>query len=95
MKRVRTFFLHFRNLFHKEQLDRELRDELASHLELHIADNIRSGMSPEEARRDATRPLHAVWHQPARPSCVRIRHCNSAFRRCCGLSQSSMACFAR
>lgn len=53
MKTLRTFFLRLRNLFHKDKLDRELRDELASHLEMHIADNLRAGMSPEQARRDA------------------------------------------
>ena len=53
MKTLRTFFLRLSNFFRKEQLDRELHDELASHLELHIADNLRSGMTLEEARRDA------------------------------------------
>ncbi|HKI10926.1 MAG TPA: ABC transporter permease [Candidatus Acidoferrum sp.] len=51
--KIRSTFFRLRNLFRKEQLDRELHDELASHLEMHIADNLRSGMTPEEARRDA------------------------------------------
>jgi hypothetical protein len=33
--------------------DREIAAELESHLELHIADNIRAGMTPDEARRRA------------------------------------------
>src|SRR5262249_57830357 len=33
--------------------ERELTDELESHLQLHIDDCIRRGMSPEEARREA------------------------------------------
>src|SRR3954470_12697626 len=33
--------------------ERELRDELDSHFEMHVADNLRAGMSPEEARRAA------------------------------------------
>ena len=37
--------------FHKDALDRELDAEIAEHLELAIAENLRSGMSPEEARR--------------------------------------------
>src|SRR5271157_4753538 len=53
MKTLKSFFLRLRNLFRKTQLDRDLNDELASHLELHIADNLRSGMTPEEARRVA------------------------------------------
>ena len=53
MTLLRTWIYRLRNLFRKAQLDRELHDELASHLEMHIADNLRSGMSPEEARRHA------------------------------------------
>ena len=33
--------------------ERDMDAELASHLQMHIDDNIRAGMSPEEARRDA------------------------------------------
>ena len=53
MNSIRTLFLRLRNLFRKEQLNRELQDELASHLEMHIADNLLAGMTPEEARRQA------------------------------------------
>ncbi len=53
MKTLRTFFLRLHNLFRKNKLDRDLQDELATHLEMHIADNLRAGMSPEEARRQA------------------------------------------
>jgi len=60
MKTLRTFFLRLRSLFHKDKLDRDLQDELASHLELHIADNLRSGMSPDEARRDALLKLGGI-----------------------------------
>ena len=52
MNTTRTLFLRFRNLFHKNELDRDLNDELACHLELHIEDNLRSGMTLEAARRD-------------------------------------------
>jgi len=47
-------------MFRKEQMDRELDAEFASHLELHIADNLRSGMTPEAARRDALLKLGGV-----------------------------------
>ncbi len=53
MNAIRALFLRFRNLFQKTKLDRELRDELATHLDMHIADNLRAGMSPQEARRNA------------------------------------------
>ena len=44
MKTVRSLFHRLYNLFHKEQLDRDLSDELAAHLEIHTADNVREGM---------------------------------------------------
>ncbi|MGC1107009.1 MAG: ABC transporter permease [Candidatus Acidiferrales bacterium] len=41
------------NLFHRSKLDQEIEAELRSHIEMRTADNIESGMSPKEARRDA------------------------------------------
>ena len=45
-QRVRAFF-------GKDGLDRELDAEMASHLEMAVEENVRSGMRPEEARRRA------------------------------------------
>jgi len=42
-----------REVFGARLLNRELDEELAAHLELHIDDNLRAGMSPAEARRQA------------------------------------------
>lgn len=42
-----------RGLFARKQLEREISAELESHLELHIADNLRAGMTPQEGRRAA------------------------------------------
>ena len=53
MSALRPWAKRLRALFRKEQLDRELSNELASHVEMHIADNLRVGMTPEQARRDA------------------------------------------
>ena len=39
--------------FGKEPLDRDLNAEMASHLEFAIEENLRRGLSPEEARRQA------------------------------------------
>ena len=49
MSWLRATFVRFRSLFRKRQLDRELNAELTGHLELHIADNLRAGMTPEAA----------------------------------------------
>jgi len=50
---LRAAFLRFASLFRKHKLDRELSAELESHLQLHIEDNLRAGMSSSEARRHA------------------------------------------
>ena len=51
--RLRQFFLGFAALFRRANLDRELDAEMAAHLEFAIEENVRSGMSPKEARRRA------------------------------------------
>src|SRR5437763_5926828 len=53
MKYLRAFFARLSGLFSKNSHDVEFNQELESHLQMHIDDNIRSGMSPEEARRQA------------------------------------------
>jgi predicted permease len=53
-------FARIRNAFRKDLLDRELDAELASHLEMHIEDNLRAGMTPEAARRDALLKLGGI-----------------------------------
>src|ERR1044072_1803836 len=53
MRRLRAWLLRFKGLFLKDTRERDLADELESHLQLHIDDNIRAGMSENEARRIA------------------------------------------
>src|SRR5262249_20067117 len=53
MTRVRIFFHRLLGLFLKRRLERELEEEIRSHLEMQIEDNLRQGMSPEDARRVA------------------------------------------
>ena len=53
MRTVRAWVVRVAGLFRKEQRDRELADEIASNLELHIEENIRAGIAPAEARRQA------------------------------------------
>jgi predicted permease len=47
-------------LFRKGRREAELSAELDSHLQLHIADNLRAGMTPEAARREALVRLGGV-----------------------------------
>jgi len=53
MKEIRAFLLRLRNLLRPGGLEKELHDELAAHLQLHIDDNLRRGLTADEARRQA------------------------------------------
>jgi predicted permease len=60
MSLLRAAAVRLRNMFRKQNMERDFTDELNSHLEMHIADNLRAGMSPEEARRAALITLGGV-----------------------------------
>lgn len=60
MRQLRAWLLRFKGVFVKEARERDLADEIESHLQMHIDDNIRAGMSPEEARRVAVMKLGGV-----------------------------------
>jgi len=60
MRKLRAWFLRLGGLFGKERHDRELTEELESHLLMHIEDNLRRGMNPTEARRDALIKLGGI-----------------------------------
>ena len=50
---IRRFLARSFSFFYPAQLDRELDDEMAEHLTMATEENVRNGMSPEEARRNA------------------------------------------
>src|SRR4029077_11128797 len=60
MRRLRVCALRVAGLFRKEWRDQEFAAELESHLQLHIDDNLRSGMSAQEARRQALLKLGGI-----------------------------------
>jgi predicted permease len=60
MRPLRAWLLRLGGLFHRRRRDSELADELESHLAMHVEDNVRAGMSPEEARRAALLKLGGV-----------------------------------
>ena len=53
MSALRTFLSRLRGLFGGTRRDRELQTEIESHLAEAIEDNVREGMTPDEARRAA------------------------------------------
>src|SRR5260370_11931688 len=60
MRQLRALFLRLGGLFNRRQRDRELSAEMESHLQMHVEDHLRSGMTPEEARRRALIQLGGV-----------------------------------
>jgi predicted permease len=60
MKHLRAWFIRLGGVFNKELRDRELSAEMESHLQLHIEDNLRRGMSPFQARREAIMKLGGI-----------------------------------
>jgi predicted permease len=60
MTSLRIFLAKLRGLFLKRRLDEEMQEEIDGHLELLIEDNLREGMSPEEARYLALRKFGGV-----------------------------------
>src|SRR5216117_565462 len=60
MRRLRGWIVRLGGLFNKQRKNRELDEEIESHLQLHIEDNLRLGLTPEEARREAMIKLGGI-----------------------------------
>ena len=60
MKTLRAGLARLGGLFTRTSRERDLDEELASHLALHMDDNLRRGMTPEDARRAAYLRLGGV-----------------------------------
>ncbi len=53
MSNARALLVRLMGLFRKEELDHELDEEIRSNIDLHTQDNVRAGMTLEQARRNA------------------------------------------
>jgi putative ABC transport system permease protein len=60
MRQFRAWFVRFRSLLDRDRREREIAAEIDSHLQLHIQDNLRAGMSAAEARRQALLKLGGI-----------------------------------
>jgi putative ABC transport system permease protein len=60
MKAVRAWWRRVAGVFAGRRAEHELSAELESHLQLHVDDNLRAGMTPVEARRQALVALGGV-----------------------------------
>lgn len=57
---LKTILSRFLAMFHKPKLEEDLEEELRFHLEMETRENLRRGMSPEEARYAARRKFGGV-----------------------------------
>jgi putative ABC transport system permease protein len=53
MSGLRRFLIRFAGLFHKGRREREMADEIESHLQMHVEENLNRGMDAEQAWREA------------------------------------------
>jgi putative ABC transport system permease protein len=53
LRKLRAFFVRLGGWKGREERERELREELDAHFQMHVEDNLRAGMPPAEARRQA------------------------------------------
>ena len=60
MRRVRSFLLRLRGMFQRARQEQDLNEVFEGNLTLHIEDNLRSGMPPEEARRQAVLAIGSI-----------------------------------
>jgi predicted permease len=67
MRAVRAFLFRLAGVFEKGRGERDLAEEMQSHLRMQIDDNLRSGMTPEQARRAAL--LKSGGVEPAKEAC--------------------------
>jgi len=67
MRALRAFLFRLTGLWDKGRKDREMAEELESHLRMQVEDNLRSGMTPSQARRAAL--LKSGGVEPAKEAC--------------------------
>ena len=60
MNVLRAWMIRLTGMFSQRRRESEFADEIDSHLQMHIEDNVRAGMTPEEARRQAMLRLGGV-----------------------------------
>ena len=60
MRSLRAGLTRLAGLFGGRRHDRELAEEIDGHLQAHMADNLRAGMTPDEARREALMKLGGI-----------------------------------
>src|SRR5262249_55486575 len=60
LRQIRGWLVRLAGVFTRDRQDREFADELESHLQMHMEDNLRAGLPAEQARRQALIMLGGV-----------------------------------
>ncbi len=60
MRILRSWMMRLSGLFGKNQGEREMQEEFESHIAMHVADNLRAGMTAQDAQRDALLKLGGI-----------------------------------
>lgn len=60
MRKLRAWLMRLWGLPRQKRQDQEFAEEIAAHLQMHMEDNLRSGMDPERARREALLKLGGI-----------------------------------
>ena len=60
MTSLRAWLLRLAGSFGNQRRERDLADELEAHVLMHVEENLRAGMSVDEARRDARIKLGGI-----------------------------------
>ena len=96
MKFLRRFLIRMANFATRQRADQRLQEEIAEHLALQTEENMRAGMAPAEARRQAALKLGAAQairehHTPSKAfpsSKIYSSTCGTRFARFCDLLDS-------
>src|ERR1700733_12706914 len=60
MRSLRALFIRLRTILTARRRGHDFDEEIDSHIQMHVDDNIRRGMGPSEARRDAVIKLGGI-----------------------------------
>jgi macrolide transport system ATP-binding/permease protein len=67
MRRLRAAMVRLSGIFSRRRHEQSIADEIGSHLQMHIDDNLRAGMAPDLARREALLKLGGL--ESAKQAC--------------------------
>jgi macrolide transport system ATP-binding/permease protein len=100
VRRLRAWGARLLGSLRRGRREQELAAEIESHLEMHVEDNIRAGMAPEDARRSAILKLGGIEQtkeiyreRRGLPVLETLATSSSALASCAGTRRSPLSRF--